>query len=61
MENDGGPIAAHLCIFCIVEIRQCLSALSQASEEDRRMLETTPATAFEKAEITRIEGPEDAA
>lgn len=59
--GDTGPIVAHLCVFCIIEIRSCLKALSQASEEDRKILQQSMPTAFEKAEITKLEGPENAA
>lgn len=58
MEGPTGPFLAHLCIFCAGEIRECLAALSQLSEEERRMLGDVPPTAFEQAEIVRIDAAE---
>lgn len=60
MEGGAGPFLAHLCIFCVGEIRECLAALSQLSEEERKVLDQVPPTQFEQTEILRIDTPEEA-
>lgn len=57
MEGPSGPTVAYLCIFCIIEIRKCLAALSEATEEERKLLEQSAPSYLEKAQISRIEGP----
>jgi hypothetical protein len=59
MEGDAGPFLAHLCIFCVGEIRECLAALSRLSAEERQILDQVSPPAFEKADIHRIDAPED--
>ena len=39
MENDAGPFSAHLCLFCIIEVKRCLAELSAVGEEQLRLLE----------------------
>lgn len=39
MENEAGPISAFLCLFCIIEIKQCLAELSEAGNQELRLLE----------------------
>jgi len=59
MENDAGPFWAHLCIFCMAGIRQCLAGLSDLSESERRLLEATQEPRLEQAEILRSDALED--
>jgi hypothetical protein len=39
MENAAGPLTAFLCLFCVIEIKQCLAELSEAGNQDLRLLE----------------------
>ena len=39
MENDAGPFSAHLCLFCMIEVKQCLAELSAFGDQQLKLLE----------------------
>lgn len=57
MENDAGPFSAYLCLFCIIEIKQCLKELSDVGESELKLLEQQDLK-VEDAPFRVLEGPQ---
>lgn len=57
MENDAGPFSAFLCLFCIIEVKQCLAELSSVGEEQLKLLEQEELK-IEQVPFKVIERPE---
>lgn len=61
MENEAGPFWAHLCLFCMAGVRECLSGLKDLSESEQRLLEAAQEPRLEKARILGDDLPENPA
>jgi hypothetical protein len=48
IDGDRGKFWAHLCIFCIGEIRECLLVLAEAAREEQALLEQLEPPELEK-------------
>lgn len=58
MENDAGPFWTHLCLFCVIEIKQCLAELSALGDAEMKLLrqeEIKP----EEIPLQALPGPEE--